>query len=87
VPSLDLFAQQSQDYRAAMIGAAPVKIAVEAGIRQGWDAVIDSDGIFVGMESFGASAPYEQLYAHFGITSEAIVAAAETRIHGEASHH
>ena len=86
VPSLDLFRQQSEDYRKAMIGSAPVRIAVEAGIRQGWDAVIGSDGDFVGMDSFGASGPYEQLYAHFGITPEAVVAAAETRIHAGRQH-
>jgi len=86
VPSMDLFAQQSEDYRKAMIGAAPVKIAVEAGIRQGWDAVIGSDGAFIGMDSFGASGPYQQLYAHFGITPEAVVAAAETRIHAGKEH-
>ncbi|QKV20436.1 transketolase [Oricola thermophila] len=81
VPSIDLFAMQSEDYRKAMIGTAPVRIAVEAGIRQGWDAIIGSDGIFIGMDSFGASGPYKQLYAHFGITPEAVVSAAESRIH------
>ena len=45
--------------RAAIIGTAPVKVAVEAGIRQGWDAIIGSDGTFVGMTGFGASAPYK----------------------------
>ena len=45
-----------------------VKVAVEAGIRQGWDAIIGSDGTFVGMTGFGASAPYKELYQHFGIT-------------------
>ncbi|GAB4360081.1 MAG: transketolase [Oricola sp.] len=86
VPSIDLFAQQSEDYRKAMIGDAAVRIAVEAGIRQGWDAIIGSDGAFIGMESFGASGPYLQLYAHFGITPEAVVAAAETRIHAGKQH-
>jgi transketolase len=86
VPCVDLFAQQSDEYRKAMIGAAPVKIAVEAGIRQGWDAIIGSDGAFVGMDSFGASGPYQQLYAHFGITPEAVVTAAETRIHAGKEH-
>jgi transketolase len=50
-----------------------VRVAVEAGVRFGWDAVIGDEGIFVGMKSFGASAPYKDLYAHFGITAEAIV--------------
>ena len=42
-------------------------------MRFGWDAVIGSDGIFVGMTGFGASAPYKDLYRHFGITAEAVV--------------
>ena len=59
-----------------------MKIAVEAAIRQGWDAVIGSDGIFVGMDGFGASAPYKELYRHFGITAEAVAEAAQTRLKG-----
>jgi transketolase len=72
VPSTELFEKQSDAYRASVIGNAKVKIAVEAAIRQGWDAIIGSDGGFVGMRSFGASAPYKQLYEHFGITPEAV---------------
>ena len=59
-----------------MIGAAPVRIAVEAAVRQGWDAIIGSDGRFVGMNSFGESGPYKDVYKHFGITPEAVAAAA-----------
>lgn len=81
-PCLDIFEQQDADYRAETIGKAPVKVAVEAGIRQGWDAVIGSDGLFVGMTGFGASGTIEQLYAHFGITAEAVAKAAEGRLHG-----
>jgi transketolase len=73
VPSLDLFLAQSEDVRRRIVGNAPVRVAVEAGVRFGWDAVIGDEGIFVGMKSFGASAPYKDLYAHFGITAEAIV--------------
>jgi transketolase len=72
VPSLDLFMAQPEDVRKKVIGAAPIKVAVEAAVRFGWDAVIGSDGIFVGMSSFGASAPYKDLYKHFGITAEAV---------------
>jgi len=82
VPCLDIFEQQDEAYRKAIIGKAAVKVAVEAGIRQGWDAVIGSDGIFVGMTGFGASGTIEQLYAHFGITAEAVAKAAEGRLHG-----
>ena len=80
VPCMDLFQEAPEATRAALIGNAPVKVGVEAAIRQGWDAIIGSDGIFVGMSGFGASAPYKTLYSHFGITAEAVAAAAETRL-------
>ena len=80
VPCFELFAEQSDEYRSAIIGDAPVKIGVEASIRQGWDEIIGSDGAFIGMKSFGASGPYKELYKHFGITVEAVVAAAESRL-------
>jgi transketolase len=80
VPCVELFAEQPEAYQKAVIGNSPVKIAVEAGIRQGWDHFIGSDGLFVGMSSFGASGPYKDLYKHFGITPEAVVAAAEAKL-------
>jgi transketolase len=80
VPCMELFAAQDTAERAALIGAAPVKVAVEAGVRQGWDAIIGSDGVFVGMHGFGASAPYKDLYRHFGITPEKIAEAALSRL-------
>jgi len=75
-PCFELLAEAPEAARRAVIGDAPVKIGVEAAVRQGWDAIIGSDGIFVGMNSFGASAPYKELYKHFGITPEAIADAA-----------
>jgi len=63
-----------------VIGNAPVKVAVEAGVRQGWDAIIGSDGAFIGMSGFGASAPYKDLYRHFGITPKAVAQAALSRL-------
>lgn len=80
VPCFELFDDQSEEYQRAIIGNSPVKIAVEAGIRQGWDHFIGSDGIFIGMKSFGASGAYKELYKHFGITAEAVVAAAEAKL-------
>ena len=80
VPSFELFEAQSDDYKEAVIGTASVKIAVEAGIRMGWDWFIGNDGTFVGMTGFGASAPYKALYEHFGITKDAVVAAAKEKI-------
>jgi transketolase len=76
VPCFELFLAQPDEMRRAVIGDAPVKIGVEAAIRQGWDAIIGSDGVFVGMTGFGASAPYQELYRHFGITAEKIAEAA-----------
>jgi transketolase len=80
VPSLELLLQQPAERRQAIIGAAPVKIAIEAAVRFGWDAVIGPDGLFVGMTTFGASAPAKDLYRHFGITAEAAVNAALKRL-------
>jgi transketolase len=76
VPSFELLAAQPDAARRAIIGNAKVNIGVEAAVRQGWDAVIGSDGIFVGMTGFGASAPYKELYKHFGITPEGVADAA-----------
>lgn len=80
VPCFELFEHQVESYRTALIGTAPVKIAIEAAIRQGWDRFIGSDGLFIGMHGFGASGPIGALYQHFGITPEAVVAAAEAKL-------
>jgi transketolase len=80
VPSLELLLAQPADRRQAIIGHAPVKIAIEAAVRFGWDAVIGQDGEFVGMHGFGASAPAKDLFKHFGITAEAAVNAAIKRL-------
>ncbi|MDF0519835.1 transketolase [Bradyrhizobium yuanmingense] len=80
VPSLELLLAQPEAKRAAIIGNAPVKIAIEAAVRWGWDAVIGQDGEFVGMHSFGESGPAKELYKHFGITAEAAVNAVLKRV-------
>ncbi|QDW40977.1 transketolase [Bradyrhizobium sp. KBS0727] len=80
VPSLELLLAQPADRQKAIIGNAPVKIAIEAAVRWGWDAVIGQDGEFIGMHGFGASAPAKDLYKHFGITAEAAVNAALKRL-------
>ncbi|HEY2753828.1 transketolase [Phenylobacterium sp.] len=79
-PCWELFDAQPEDYRAAVIGQTDVRVAVEAGVRTGWERFIGEDGVFVGMESFGASAPFEVLYKHFGITAEAVAAAAKGKL-------
>jgi transketolase len=80
VPCVELFLAAPAERRQAVIGAAPVRVAVEAAVRQGWDAIIGSDGGFVGMTGFGASAPYKDLYAHFGITAAAVDKTASTKL-------
>lgn len=80
VPSLELLLAQPEAERAAIIGNAPVKVAIEAAVRWGWDAVIGQDGEFIGMHSFGESGPAKELYKHFGITAEAAVSAVLKRV-------
>jgi transketolase len=80
VPSLELLLAQPAERQQAIIGNAPVKVAIEAAVRWGWDALIGKDGAFIGMHSFGASGPAKDLYKHFGITAEAAVSAALKRI-------
>jgi transketolase len=80
VPCFELFLEASDDARRTVIGDAPVKVGVEAAVRMGWDAIIGSDGAFVGMTGFGASGPYKELYKHFGITAEKIAEAALSKL-------
>ena len=79
-PCWELFERQPADYRASVIGQAPIRVAVEAAVRQGWERFIGEDGLFVGMTGFGASAPFERLYKEFGITAEAVVTAVKARL-------
>jgi len=60
-----------------VLGSAP-RVGIEAALRFGWDRWLGERGAFVGMNGFGASAPAGELYKHFGITAEAVVAAAKT---------
>ena len=76
VPSMENFERQDAAYKAKLLGKEKTRIAIEAGIRTGWDRFIGVDGTFIGMTGFGASAPAELLYKHFGITAEAVVKAA-----------
>ena len=76
VPCFELFARQSDDIQKSVIGGAPVRVAVEAGLAMGWDLFLGTQGAFVGMTGFGASAPYKDLYQHFGIDADAVAQAA-----------
>ncbi len=80
VPCFELFEQQSDSYKSSVLGNAPVKIAIEAALSLGWERFIGENGVFIGMKGFGASAPIEDLYKHFGITAEAAVEAAEAKL-------
>ena len=78
-PCLELFAEQDAATRAAVLGESP-RIAVEAAIRQPWDRLLRDEDAFIGMDGFGASGPAGDLYAHFGITAEAVAAQARAMI-------
>ena len=79
IPSFELFDAQPAAYRDAILGAG-ARVAIEAGVRQGWDKYLGPRGAFIGMTGFGASGPYLELYKHFGITVEAAVAAAKAKL-------
>jgi len=80
VPCFELFEEQDKAYREKVLGDAPVKIAVEAALRLGWDRFVGSDGAFVGMTGFGASAPAKDLYKYFGITADAVASIVTDRV-------
>jgi transketolase len=80
VPCWELFEQQDAAYQAAVIGRGTARVAVEAAVKLGWERFVGEDGGFVGMKSFGKSGPEAELFRHFGITPEAVVAEAEKRL-------
>jgi len=80
MPCWELFEQQDATYRDATLGPGTLRVAIEAAARLGWDRYIGSDGAFVGMQGFGASAPYKDVYKHFGISAEAAADAARTAL-------
>ncbi|MFO0789113.1 MAG: transketolase [Pirellulales bacterium] len=78
LPSFELFNEQPTEYRNAVLPPDVTKrIAIEAGIRQCWDQYLGVDGVFIGLDTYGASAPYQEIYKHRGITPEAVVTAAK----------
>ncbi|WP_119309526.1 transketolase [Cohaesibacter haloalkalitolerans] len=80
VPCFELFEAQSEEYKKEILGEAKVNVGIEAALRMGWDRFIGSDGIFIGMNGFGASGPYQELYEKFGITSANVVAKVVERL-------
>ncbi|MEO1151421.1 MAG: transketolase [Pseudomonadota bacterium] len=79
VPCMERFVDQPAAYRETILDDCP-RIAVEAGLRQGWDAILRPDDGFVGMTGFGASGPAPDLFDHYGITADAVVAMAKARL-------
>jgi transketolase len=79
LPCWELFAAQDAGYREQVLGSA-LRVGIEAAVGFGWERWLGPEGIFIGMEGFGASAPVEDLYRHFGITAEAVTAAVKKRI-------
>ncbi|MGA9865987.1 MAG: transketolase C-terminal domain-containing protein, partial [Acetobacteraceae bacterium] len=79
LPCWELFSQQDDDYRAAVLGGAP-RVGIEAASPFGWDRWLGPDGVFIGMTTFGESAPFQDVYNDFGITAEAAVAAIHKKL-------
>jgi transketolase len=80
MPSWELFARQPAEYRTSVIDPGTLRIAVEAASPFGWERHIGSEGAMIGLSGFGTSAPPDHVYAHFGLTAEAVVAAARSRL-------
>ena len=81
MPCVELFRKQDEGYRDAVLGTGP-RVAVEAGVVTGWHEWIGDGGAFVGMDGFGASAPYQQLYERFGITPSHVAEVAQQLLKG-----
>ncbi|MGH1364010.1 MAG: transketolase [Calditrichia bacterium] len=80
VPSMELFEKQSDSYKESVLPSAiKVRVAIEAGVDATWHKYL-TGGEFVGLSGFGASAPHKELYDHFGLTAEAVVAAAKKQL-------
>ena len=81
MPSFELFDEQSPEYREEVLPSeVTARIGIEAGIAQGWDKYLGLQGEFVGIETFGASAPYTEIYQNRGLTTETVVAKAKAMV-------
>jgi transketolase len=72
VPCWELFDEQDAAYKADLLPADALKVSIEAGVTLGWQKYV-GDGLSIGIDTFGASAPIDALYDHFGLTAEKIV--------------
>jgi transketolase len=78
MPSFELFEEENQAYRNEVLPpSVTARVAVEAGVQQGWDRYLGTDGVFVGLDRFGASAPFQRIYQELGITAERVAAEAK----------
>jgi transketolase len=84
MPCWELFERQGEAFRTSVLGSAP-RVGVEAAVRLGWDRWLGPNSRFIGMDGFGASAPIEALYPHFGITAEAVADAARALLSADGS--
>ncbi|NQW53060.1 MAG: transketolase [Rhodospirillales bacterium] len=80
MPCWEAFADQSPERQAAVLGPGTIRVAVEAASPMGWARWGVDESEMIGMTSFGASAPAKELYAHFGITAEAVVNAVKRKL-------
>ena len=80
MPCMELFAQQDEAYRADLLPGEVLKVSIEAGSTLGWERYTGTDGLQIGLDRFGASAPAEDLFAKFGFTAEAIVPKIKTAL-------
>jgi transketolase len=76
VPSHELFAKQPPEYRASVLPPGVRRVAIEAAHPMSWRGLVGDDGMTIGIEQFGHSAPYQRIYEEYGITAEAVVDAA-----------
>jgi transketolase len=83
LPCWELFAAQDTSYREEVLGSA-LRIGVEAAVGFGWERWLGPEGVFIGMTGFGASAPADDLFRHFGITADAVTAAVRKRVQSQA---
>jgi transketolase len=74
VPCWERWLEQDPGLRASLFPREALRVSIEAGVTLGWERIIGADGLMIGIDSFGASAPERDLYRHFGLTPEAIAA-------------
>ncbi len=73
MPCTELFDEQDAGYRGDVLARDALKVSIEAGVTMGWERYVGADGLTIGIDSFGASAPAEQLFPHFGLSVGSIV--------------